>query len=811
MNSKKFETELAGKKLIIETGKLANQTNASVTCQYGDTVVLATVVLEDMPRDGVSFFPLMVDFEEKMYAAGKIKGSRFIKRETRPSDEAVLSARMIDRAIRPLFPQDIKNDIQVILSILSVDQENDPDIPSFYATAAALAISNIPWDGPVSAMRVGQIDGELVLNPTYEAREKSALDLVVAGFAQKVIMLEAGANEVDEKTIYEAIQLGSKHNGKILNFIEDIVKQVGKEKISIQEFKEDLEESIESDDEKFEESKGKKSEQDEWEKITFSFLEKNIDKYLFTGPKKSKKERKDAVGEMKSKLEEHLLEKQIGKEKRQAASGLLESFIEEKITEAIVKKSKRVDGRALDEIRALSSEAGLLPRTHGSGLFNRGETQVLSIVTLGSPGDEQVLDTMEQDCKKRYMHHYNFPPFSVGEVKPLRGASRRDIGHGALAEKALEPVLPLKQDFPYTIRVVSEVLGSNGSSSMGSVCGSTLALMDAGVPIKKPVAGIAMGLASIENNKNDITDYKIITDIQDLEDGKGGMDFKVASTADGITAIQLDTKTHGITFDIVQETLKRAKTACLEILKVIAKAIPEPRKELSQYAPKITTVKIDPEKIRIVIGPGGKMINEIIDACGVDIDIEDSGLVMITGIDPEKTKEAIAWVKALTRELKPGEKFQGKITRIEDFGAFVELILPEDEAKHAPKFEGLIHISKLAPHRIDRVEDVVKFGEIVPVEVEEIDEKGRLNLKMQGVQAAPAQRHQDFHPSSNNRGRFSTSSSPGSRTARPRDNRFPRRNSNSRDFKAFRPDRNRNSNRRDGRGDNQRDDRRKRY
>ena len=769
MNSKKFETEVAGKKLIIETGKLANQTNASVTCQYGDTVVLATVVLEDTPRDGVSFFPLMVDFEEKMYAAGKIKGSRFIKRETRPSDEAVLSARMIDRAIRPLFPQYIKNDIQVILSVLSVDQENDPDIPSFYATAAALAISNVPWDGPVSAMRVGQIDGKLVLNPTYEDREKSALDLVVAGTAKKVIMLEAGGQEVEEEIVAEAIEFGSKHNGEVLKFIEDIVKQVGKEKISIQEFKEDLEESIESDEEKFKEAKGKKSEQDEWEQITLSFLEKNIDKYLFTGPKKSKKERKSAVAELKSKLEEYLVEKQIGKEKRKAASGMLESFVEEKITEAIIKNSKRVDGRKLDEIRPLSSEAGLLPRTHGSGLFNRGETQVLSIVTLGSPGDEQVLDTMEQDCKKRYMHHYNFPPFSVGEAKPLRGASRRDIGHGALAEKALEPVLPKKEDFPYTIRVVSEVLGSNGSSSMGAVCGSTLSLMDAGVPIKKPVAGIAMGLASIENDKGDIIDYKIITDIQDLEDGKGGMDFKVAGTTAGVTAVQLDTKTHGISFDIVRETLKRAKTARLEILEVILKAIPESRKELSQYAPKITTVEIDPEKIRIVIGPGGKMINEIIDACGVDIDIEDSGLVMITGVDPEKTKEAIAWVKSLTREIKVGEKFQGKISRIESFGAFAELILPGDEGKHSPKFEGLIHISKLAPHRIDRVEDVVNFGDIVPVEVEEIDDKKRINLKMSGVtQASPRPQSGGF--GSQNRDR----------------NQAPR-NRNSRDFKVFKP------------------------
>ncbi|NQU78003.1 polyribonucleotide nucleotidyltransferase [Candidatus Falkowbacteria bacterium] len=743
MPVKKFETDVAGKKLIIETGKLANQANASVTCQYGDTVVLATAVLASEPREGVSFFPLMVDFEEKMYATGKIKGSRFIKRETRPSDEAILSARMIDRAIRPLFPQDIKNDIQVILTVLSGDQENDPDIPSFYATVAALAISDIPWEGPISAVRVGSVDGEFVINPSYEDREKSTLDLVVAGTGKKVIMLEAGAKEVDEKTAFDAIEFGCKENAKILKFIEDIVKKIGLPKISIEEFQEEFEEAVESDQEKMAEAKGKKSPQDEWEKTALDFLEKNIDKYLFTGPKKSKKERKEAVQELKEKLEEHLLEKQIGKEKRKAAAGMVGDFTEDKITQAITKSSKRIDGRKLDEIRALSAEAGLLPRTHGSGLFNRGETQILSIVTLGAPGDEQVLDTMELDCKKHYMHHYNFPPFSVGETAPLRGAGRREIGHGALAEKALEPVLPQKEDFPYTIRVVSEVLGSNGSSSMGSVCGSTLALMDAGVPITRPVAGIAMGLASRENDKNDITDYKILTDLQDLEDGKGGMDFKIAGTETGITAVQLDTKTHGITPEIIKKTLDQGRLARLEILSVITKAISTPRTEMSKYAPRITTVKINPDKIRIVIGPGGKMINEITETTGVDIDIEDEGLVMITGTDPEKTAQAVSWVKALTREIKAGEKFQGRISRIEDFGAFAELILPEEETRygHTPKFEGLIHISKLAPHHVNRVEDVCQLGDIVAVEVSEIDDQGRINLGMQGVTpAAPSAR-----------------------------------------------------------------------
>lgn len=784
MQSKKFETEVAGKKLIIETGKLANQTNASVTCQYGDTVVLATVVLASAPREGVSFFPLMVDYEEKMYAAGKIKGSRFIKRETKPSDEAILSARMIDRAIRPLFSKDIKNDIQVILTVLSVDTENDPDIPSFYATAAALAISDIPWEGPISAVRVGQINGEWVLNPSYEARDKSNLDLIIAGSGKKVIMLEAGGNEVSEKIVFEAIEFGSKHNGKILKFIEDIAKQIGQKKISIEEFKAEMEKSVESDQEKIEESKGLKSGQDEWETIAFDFLEKNISQYLFTGAKKSKKERRESVAEFSTQLEAYLLEKQIGKEKRKAAQSLVEGFVEQKVITAILREGKRVDGRQLDEIRPLSVEAGLLPRTHGSGLFNRGETQVLSIATLGAPGDEQVLDTMEESGKKHYMHHYNFPPFSVGEAAPLRGAGRREIGHGALAEKALEPVLPNKEEFPYTIRVVSEVLSSNGSSSMASVCGSSIALMDAGVPIKKPVAGIAMGLASCEDNKNEITEYKILTDLQDLEDGQGGMDFKIAGTADGITAIQLDTKTHGLKFEIIEATLKRAKTARQEILNAITKVIPAPRSDLSPYAPRITTLKVNPDKVRLIIGPGGKMINEIIDACSVDIDIEDDGLVLVTGIDAEKSQEAISWIKALTREVKAGEKFQGRITRIEDFGAFAELILPEEETRygHTSKFEGLIHISRLAAHHVNRVEDVCQLGDIVGVEVTEIDDQGRINLKIQGVETRA------FAPRGE---RFSGSRPPrrDHQIYRPRSENF-RGGGGLRKDSGFRPDRN---------------------
>jgi len=705
---KKFETEIGGKKLTIETGRMAQQADSAVLCQYGETVVLGTVVMGKQPREGGDFFPLMVDYEERLYAAGKIKSSRFIKREGRATDEAILTGRLIDRAIRPLFDDTIRNDVQVILTILSVDQENDPDIPAFAAAAVALMLSPIPWNGPLASIRIGQINGEWVINPSYEARVKSDLDIFVAGTAEKVLMIEAGAQQVSEDVVHDSIQFALKHLGKLCVFFSDIQKEIGLPKKTLAQIMAKKEEETEEE----------KLSQDIIDK-THTWLKGKIPQYLVTGANVTKQSRKEAIGKLMADLDEYLKAEQVGKEKRKKALLIVQEVAEGEVTRAILNEDKRVDGRSLDEIRALHSDVGLLPRTHGSGLFQRGETQVLSIVTLGAPGDEQILDGMEEVGKKRYMHHYNFPPYSVGEVKPLRGPGRREIGHGALAEKALLPVLPPKEEFPYTIRVVSEVLGSNGSSSMGSTCGSTLALMDAGVPIKEPVAGIAMGLASDGTGK-----YKVLTDLQDLEDGDGGMDFKIAGTRNGITAIQLDTKTDGLTMQIVEETLTRAKSARMKILDVMAQAIAQPRQELSKYAPRIVTIHINPDKIRDLIGPGGKMINEIIDATGVDIDIEQDGTVFVTSPSEDGFAKAMEMIKRVTREVKAGEVFEGKVTRILDFGAFVEV---------GPRQEGLVHISELAPSRVAKVSDVVKIGQTVTVKVIGIDDQNRINLSMKRV------------------------------------------------------------------------------
>ncbi|MBI4272996.1 polyribonucleotide nucleotidyltransferase [Candidatus Uhrbacteria bacterium] len=697
---KKFETEIGGKKFTLELGKLALQANASVTCTYGDTVILATAVVSSQPREGIDFLPLMVEYEERLYAAGKIKGSRFIKREGRATDEAVLTARLVDRAIRPLFDGSIRHDIQVILTVLSIDQENDPDVPAIIGASAALMLSDIPWAGPLAGIRVGRINGEWVINPSYEDREKSDLDLFVSGTGSKVLMLEAGASEVPEDIVGEAIEFSFTHLGKLCSFIQDVAKECGVEKKSYLPVSGEDEEQLTQD----------------LIDTVDAWLKEKSPSYLTTGTKETKQSRKTAVVRLKNDLDEYLKEKQIGKEKRKKCLALVSEYAENEVTRAILEEGRRVDGRALDEIRSLSADVGLLPRTHGSGLFSRGETQVLSIATLGSPGDEQTLDGMEVAGKKRFMHHYNFPPYSVGEVKPLRGPGRREIGHGALAEKALQPVIPSKEDFPYTIRLVSEVLGSNGSSSMASTCGSTLALMDAGVPIKAPVAGIAMGLAS-----NDKGEYKILTDLQDLEDGQGGMDFKVAGTRTGITAIQLDTKTHGLSALMMRETLTHAYAARMKILDTMEAVIAAPRADLSKYAPRIISFMINPEKIRDVIGPGGKMINEIIDKTGVQIDIEQTGLVMVTSTSEDGSKEAVEWIKKLTREVKVGEIFEGKVTRIMDFGAFVEIL---------PRQEGLVHISELAEQRVNKVTDVVKVGQVISVKVIQIDDQNRINLSL---------------------------------------------------------------------------------
>lgn len=712
--TKTYTLEFGGKELKIEIGKLAQQANGSCVVTYGQTVVLATAVMSRQERPDMGYFPLMVEYEERMYAAGKIKGSRFIKREGRPTDEAMISGRMIDRALRPLFDDRIRRDVQVIQTILSVDGENDSDIPAFVAGACALSISDIPWDGPVAAVRVGQIEGEWVLNPTFTARDKSILDLVVAGTRDKIIMIEAEGKEVPEATIFEAMEFAKKHMGKVCDLLAQVQKEVGKEK--------DL--SVFNHEPAEEETAEAKQKKAEAEAIVRKEVAERVEA-VFDTTLKTKQERYEAIANIKKEIEEILTEKQIGKEKRADALDLAEVLIEDAIVDNILERERRVDGRKLDEIRALSAEVALLPRTHGSGLFARGETQILSVVTLGSPGDEQIMDQMEESGKKRYMHHYNFPPYSVGEAKPLRGTGRREVGHGALAEKALVPVLPEKEKFPYTIRVVSEVLGSNGSSSQGSICGSTLALMDAGVPLIRPVAGIAMGLASKADEKGNIVKYKVLTDLQDLEDGKGGMDFKVGGTSVGITSIQLDTKTKGLTEAIVKETLEQARVARLQILEQMAKAIAEPRAELSPYAPRIEVLHISPEKIGAVIGPGGKVINEIIDACGVTIDIDDDGTVYIAGVGPEGIKKAVDWVKMITEDPEVGRVYTGKVTRVMDFGAFVEIL---------PKREAMVHVSQLCNQRVGRVGDVLKMGMEVKVMLTEIDEMGRLNASLKAVE-----------------------------------------------------------------------------
>lgn len=702
--TKTFTTQWGGKTLTIETGKYANQASGSCTVQYGDTVVLATAVMSDSVRDGLDFFPLMVEYEERMYAAGKIKGSRFMKKEGRPTDEAVLVARYIDRALRPLFNDRIRNDMQVVVTCLQFDGENDPDIIGLIAASCALHISDIPWEGPIADIRVGRIGGEWVINPSYEARLKSDLDLSFAGTTSSIVMVEAGANQVGEDVVLDAFEFGQKHLAEPIKLIEEVRAAVGKNKRDVLTPK--------NDDER-----AKEARRLEVEDLAIPFLEAQINELFFGTPRATKVERATQRAEVKKRLEVFLKEKGVEGGDLKYGTGMIYGMVEHVVSKKILDEDKRVDGRAITEIRPLSAEVALFNRLHGSGHFKRGETQVLSTVTLGAPGDVQTLDSMEYAGTKQYFHHYNFPPYSVGEVKPMRGPGRREIGHGALAEKAILPVLPQKEAFPYTIRVVSEVLGSNGSSSMGSTCGSTLALMDAGVPISAPVAGIAMGLATDSKGR-----WKVITDLQDLEDGAGGMDFKIAGTATGITAIQMDTKTMGLSREIVVQTMAQAKAARLEILDVMAKAIAAPRPDLSPYAPRIITMRINPELIGNVIGPGGKIINEIIATTGVQaIDIEDDGLVMITSTNAEGAQKAYDWIHNLTRQVGVGEQFEGKVTRLMNFGAFVEFL---------PKQEGLVHVSELAPWRVAEVGDIVKVGDKVKVKVTEVDELGRINLSM---------------------------------------------------------------------------------
>lgn len=703
MQVQKFSMEYGGKPLTIEVGKFAQAANGSCTVRYGDTMVLATAVLSKDKRPGLGFFPLMVEFEEKLYAAGRIKGSRFIKREGRPTDEAVLNARFIDRAIRPLFDSRIEHDVQVIVTVLAFDGKNDADIPGLIAASCALHMSDIPWNGPIAAARVNKVNDSLIINGTYEEREQSQFDVDVAGTTDKIIMIEAGAKEATEDDVLSAFNFGQEHMGGVIELIEKVRSAVGKEK-------KDLVSPKTADDKALAEKRvGIKEKAD-------AIMEPLIRELFFGAPKATKTERALAKDEVKRRLAEQLAAAGMEPSDIGYATSLVSDGVETMVTRMILDEGKRVDGRALDEIRPLFSEVATLPCVHGSGLFMRGETQVLSVCTLGAPGDKQTLDGMELIGEKRFMHHYNFPPFSVGEAKPLRGAGRREIGHGALAEKAIANMIPDKADFPYSIRVVSEVLGSNGSSSMASTCGTTLALMDAGVPIKAPVAGIAMGLAS------DGDRAVVITDLQDLEDGEGGMDFKITGTKNGITAIQMDTKTEGLNKEIVETAVRHAKEARLKVLDVMLNVIAEPRKELSPNAPRILTLHINPDKIREVIGPGGKMINEIIAKTGVSaIDIEQDGTVMITAVDGASGEAAFKWVSDLTREVTVGELFDGEVVRLMDFGAFVQIL---------PGKDGMVHVSELAPWRVNLVTDIVKVGDKVKVKVIEIDDKGRVNLSM---------------------------------------------------------------------------------
>jgi len=702
----KFNLELGGKKLEVIIRKLAEQANGDVLVRYGDTELLATCVMSKAEKENADFFPLTVEYEEKYYAAGKIRGSRYVKREAKPSDEAICNARLIDRAIRPLFPKNLAREIQVIITVLSWDAENDPDLIGLLAASLALSISDIPWQGPIAAARVGKTDKGLVLNPSYLEREKSQFDLLFAVTNESneilVNMIESHCEEIEEKLILEAIDFAKKDLQKLLDFQKEILKKAGKEKTVLPAPEKDL----------------------ELEKTIKEFLGQNLEKALFpaspAGRQKDKIARIKDVEKVENDLFSSIEEKYKEPKKINYVKNFLENETEKILQENAVNNEKRPDGRKLDEIREISCEVGLLPRTHGSGLFCRGQTKALSILTLGAPGDQQLLEGMEIVGKKRFMHHYNFPPYSSGEIKPMRGPGRREIGHGMLAEKALLPLIPSSDEFPYTIRVVSEIVSSNGSSSMASVSAASLALMDAGVPIKKAATGIALGLMTDASGK-----YKILTDIQGPEDHHGDMDFKVAGTKDGILAIQMDVKIKGISGKILEEALEAAKKARIKILGEMEKVISKPRPELSPFAPRILTIQINPDKIREVIGPGGKIINEIIDECGVQIDIEDSGMVFITAEKEEAGKKAKEWIENLTREVRVGEIFQGKVKRIMAFGAFVEIL---------PGQEGLVHISQLANYRVNKVEDVVKLGQIIPVKVIEIDEQGRINLSLKEAQ-----------------------------------------------------------------------------
>ena len=697
---KKFETELAGRKLTVETGRVAELANGDAIIHYGDTVVMVNVTASKEPREGIDFFPLSVDYEEKLYAVGKIPGS-FQKREGKPADKAILTSRAIDRPIRPLFPKDFRNDVCVVATVLSVEQDNSPEVCAMIGASVALSISDIPFGGPTAAVNVGYVDGQIVINPTVAQREHSRLKLTVAGTMEKVTMIEAGADEIPNDTMLDCIKAGHEEIKKLCKFIEGIKEEVGKPKFEYVSFATD--------------------------KDVYAEIKENFKERMYQDVQAVDKEVRDAnMDKLAEDIQAYFVEK-YGEEETEAKSTEIANSIhdleKECVREMIFKEHKRPDGRRIDEIRPLSCEVGVLPRVHGSAIFTRGQTQVLSVVTLGTKSEEQELDGLDEEESKRYMHQYNFPSYSVGEARPSRGPGRREIGHGALAEKALVPVIPSEDEFPYTIRVVSEVLSSNGSTSQASICGSTLALMDAGVPIKKPVAGISTGLVTSKENPNE---YVMLTDIQGIEDFFGDMDFKVGGTKDGITAIQVDIKNDGLTYDIIKEAFERTKVARDYILDEIMKPqIAEPRAELSKYAPRIITTTINVDKIKDVIGPGGKMINKIIDATGVKIDIEEDGRVCIYTDDAENGKKALKMIEDIAKDIEVGKVYDGKVTRIMNFGAFVDI---------GGGREGLLHISKISNKRVEKVEDVLAVGDEIKVKVYEIDNQDRINLTMKDLE-----------------------------------------------------------------------------
>ncbi|MHB8611179.1 MAG: polyribonucleotide nucleotidyltransferase [Candidatus Dormibacteraceae bacterium] len=682
--------EVAGRRLSIETGRVAEQANGAVILRQGDTVVLSTAVMAKEPREGIDWFPLTCDYEEKLYAAGKIPGA-FMRREGRPSEPAILASRLTDRPLRPLFPEGFRLDVQVVSTVLSVDQENDPTILSINGASTALVISDIPFQGPVGAVRVGFLDGKVVVNPPMSRMAESQLDLVVAGTADAILMVEAGAKGVTEQTVLDALEMAHTEIKQICAAQLELQQQVGQEK---REYVPPAypEQMIE---------------------IVGEYLALRLDQVLYKADKATRESdiedlRRRTIVELGERFPEHA--EIIGK--------LFDKALKDRVRQRVVEEGVRIDGRGLKDVRNITVEVGVLPRTHGSGLFTRGQTQALTIATLGTMSDAQKIDGLTDETSKRYMHHYNFPPFSVGEARPLRGPGRREIGHGALAERALLAVIPPVEEWPYTMRLVSEILSSNGSTSMASVCGSTLALMDAGVPIKSPVAGIAMGLVTRQGK------FAVLTDIQGVEDNLGDMDFKVAGTRDGITALQMDIKVKGLTHEILAQALEQAREARLFVLDKMLAVLPKPRSEMSPYAPRITTIMINPDKIRDIIGPGGKMIRKITEETGAQIDVEDDGRVFIAAVDQEGGKKAIDWIKGLTDEVEVGRIYQGKVVRIMPFGAFVEVL---------PNQDGLVHISKLTDHRVERVEEVANVGDEIVVKAVEIDSQGRLNLSRQAA------------------------------------------------------------------------------